>query len=566
MSLICQESIDALKNQLDILEVVSHYIEVKKSGSSYKACCPFHQEKTPSFVINAQKGFYHCFGCGVSGDAIEFVKEYEKVGYAEAIERLAQFYNFHLEYTNKAQNNNNSYKILDSMKDYYQEMLNEEVESYIKERGISQEMKHRFELGYAPSNHAIMKYMQLQSFNLEDALNLGILGVDLENGVKHYYARLTQRLIFPIRSPQNKLIGFGGRTLANHQAKYINSPQTKLFNKSKVLYGYPQAKDSIMRLKQIIITEGYLDVIMLHQAGFTNAVATLGTALTRDHLPLLSREDPMIILSFDGDNAGMNAAFKASKLLSLENKQGGVVLFDGGLDPADMVKKGALEELRALFNAPINFVDYVLETLLKKYDLKNAVQKDNALKESLEYLHQLSPVIQEEYRTWLSQRLTLPAHLIRLNVAKTSQYKTHKKELQSEFALIQDKFYGLAEKIIIKSVLEDPSLLDFVSDFLEPQMFHAQRQAFEKLLQNKQEDSSLIGILLDDKIKAQDKEHLKQQMIMILYQYYNHKRGKLITNKSLSMREKTFLLRKYQKYLEDLKKGDLRIDESISTL
>ena len=153
--MIQQQSIDALKSQLDIVEVISHYIEVKKMGSSYKACCPFHQEKTPSFVVNANKGFYHCFGCGVSGDSITFVMEYEKLGYAEAIEKLAQFYNFHLEYTNKTQNDNSS-KILDFMNDFYQAMLNPEIENYIKKRGISTEMKARFELGYAPNNYEIM--------------------------------------------------------------------------------------------------------------------------------------------------------------------------------------------------------------------------------------------------------------------------------------------------------------------------------------------------------------------------------------------------------------------------
>lgn len=556
--MISEQSINMLKNQLEILEVISHYIEVKKMGSSYKACCPFHQEKTPSFVVNANKGFYHCFGCGASGDCIKFVMEYEKLNYAEAIERLAQFYNIHLEYTHQAQNNNDA-KILDTINAYYQSKLNAEVESYLKERGITEEIKRRFELGYAPQNYEIMAYLQRNNINLQEALNLGILGADREQGAKRYYARLTQRLIFPIRSAQNKIIGFGGRTLANHPAKYINSPQTKLFNKSQILYGYPQAKESIYRLKSIIITEGYLDTIMLHQAGFTNAVATLGTALTREHLPLLAKGEPAIILCFDGDNAGMQAALKAATLLSLANKQGGVILLDGGLDPADMVKRGELATLKSLFNAPIAFVDYVLESFLKKYDLNNSMQKDSCLKECLEYLHKLSPVLQQDYRVWLAQALNLPLHFIKIN----KQIKS----LQQNIAQpTNESFYALAEKIIIKSVLENMQLLEFVLDYLEPQMFQTQRIAYEKLLSNDLEDSLLIGILLDENIKPQNKEHLKQQMIMILYQYYDKRRKAVSCDNALSLRQKAFLLRKHEQYLNDLKKGDLRLYESTSVI
>ncbi|WP_297809802.1 DNA primase [uncultured Helicobacter sp.] len=558
--MITQQSIETLKNQLDILEVVSHYIEVKKIGGSYKACCPFHQEKTPSFVLNANKGYFHCFGCGASGDSIKFVMDYEKFNYVEALEKLAQIYNVHLEYTDKIKKNDD-FKILDFMNQYYQSMLNNETESYIKERGITLETKVRFELGYAPNNYEIMAHLQRNFINLQDALNVGILGADIENGTKRYYARLTQRLIFPIRSAQNKIIGFGGRTLSNHPAKYINSPQTKFFNKSQVLYGYPQAKETIYRLNEIIITEGYLDVIMLHQAGFNNAVATLGTALTREHLPLLAKNNPKVLLAFDGDNAGMNAAFKAANLLSLANKEGGVVLFDNGLDPADMVKNGEIETLKSLFSAPIPLIDYVLDTILKQFDLKNAVQKDACLKESLAYLHQLSPVIQEEYKTWLAQKLNLPVHLIKTH----STINSIPQNLYPKTKSSQSDFYGLAEKIIIKSILENMSLLDFVLNYLEPQMFHSEKLAYQKLLQGELESSELIGILLDSKIKPQTKESLKQQMIMILYRYYNEQKKSLLQDNSLSLREKSFLLRKLQKYLEDLKKGDLTLYESTST-
>lgn len=555
--MIAEQSIEALKNQLDIIEVVSHYIELKKIGATFKACCPFHQEKTPSFVVNQNKGFYHCFGCGASGDSIAFVMQYEKLNYKEAIEKLAQLYNFTLIYEkDKNSFQEDSYRIMEFMREYYQNSLTKEVESYIQSRGITLSTQQKFELGYAGQNYEIMATLQKHSINLQEALNLGILGVDNENGAKRYYARLTQRLIFPIRSSQNKIVGFGGRTLGNHPAKYINSPQTKLFNKSQILYGYPQAKETIYKKEEVIVTEGYLDVIMLHQAGFTNAVATLGTALTKEHLPLLSKGNPKVILAYDGDNAGMNAAFKAASLLSLANKEGGVVLFDGGLDPADMVKNGDIARLKELFLTSIPFINFVLEWIIKKYDLDNPLQKDKCLQEALEYLQHFSLVIQEDYKGFLAQRLKLPSHLIRIK--KNNQKEQIKEPIQS------DGSFDLAEKAIIKSVLEDMNLLEFVMDFLEPTMFFSQKEAYLKLLKGELEDPSLIRILLDNKVKAQDKEKLKQQMIMILYQYYEEQKQKVINEKQLSLREKSFLIRKYQKYLDNLKKGDLIVYEGFS--
>lgn len=555
--MIAEQSIEALKNQLDIIEVVSHYIELKKIGATFKACCPFHQEKTPSFVVNQNKGFYHCFGCGASGDSIAFVMQYEKLNYKEAIEKLAQLYNFTLTYKkDKNSFQEDSYRIMEFMREYYQNSLTKEVESYIQSRGITLSTQQKFELGYAGQNYEIIATLQKHSINLQEALNLGILGVDNENGAKRYYARLTQRLIFPIRSPQNKIVGFGGRTLGNHPAKYINSPQTKLFNKSQILYGYPQAKETIYKKEEVIVTEGYLDVIMLHQAGFTNAVATLGTALTKEHLPLLSKGNPKVILAYDGDNAGMNAAFKAASLLSLANKEGGVVLFDGGLDPADMVKNGDIARLKELFLTSIPFIDFVLEWIIKKYDLDNPLQKDKCLQEALGYLQHFSLVIQEDYKGFLAQKLKLPIHLIKIkNFNQKEQAREQVKEHEN---------FDLAEKAIIKSVLEDMNLLEFVMDFLEPAMFFSQKEAYLKLLKGELEDPSLIRILLDNKVKAQDKEKLKQQIIMILYQYYEEQKQKVINEKQLSLREKSFLIRKYQKYLDNLKKGDLIVYEGFS--
>lgn len=557
--MITQASIEEVKNQIDIIDIVSHYIEIKKMGATYKACCPFHDEKTPSFVINQNKGFYHCFGCGASGDGITFVMEYEKLSYPEAIEKLAQMYNISLSYTQSTQKQSDT-RIFEIMQRFYRQSLKNDVIDYLLNRGLSREIIESFELGYAPSNFEIMSFMNANALNLQEACDYGILGVDSENNLKRYYARLTQRVIFPIRSAQNKIIGFGGRTLGDHQAKYINSPQTKVFNKSKVLYGYEKAKDSIFKQEEIIISEGYLDVIMLHQAGFTNAVATLGTSLTKEHLPLLSKGNPRVIVAYDGDKAGYNAAFRAATLLSLANKEGGVVFFEGGLDPADMVKEGKIAELKNIFSSPLPFIPFVLNEIASKYDLHNPLKKDQCLKEELEYLKQLPVVVQEEYRDFLASLLKLPRQLIK---TKGSYIKEARQEENLSGA--GGDFYTLAEKIIIKSILEDSSLMDLALNYLQEDMFISQKEAFVALMHNNLSHSLLVGILLDNKILSLPKEGLKKQIIMLLYRYYEGQKNALSNQTKMTLREKSYLLRKYQNYLEKLKKGELVIYESTST-
>ena len=303
--MITKNSIENLRNTIDIVDILSGYIQVKKSGANFKACCPFHGEKTPSFVISPAKQIYHCFGCGVGGDAIKFVMEFEKLSYPEALEKVAMLSNFSLEYDDNYKKQD--YSVIEKLNEYYQKLLsqNETVNNYLKERGISSFSIEKFELGFAPSSNETVNYLKNNFLNLADAKDFGLIDYG-QNGV---YSRFIDRITFPIYSANGQLVGFGGRTISGHSAKYINSPQTKYFNKSKLLYGYNIAKEHIFKEHTIIVTEGYLDVIMLHQAGFKTAVATLGTALTSEHLPLLKRSESKVILAYDGDSAGQYAAF-----------------------------------------------------------------------------------------------------------------------------------------------------------------------------------------------------------------------------------------------------------------
>lgn len=564
--MISENSISELKSRLDIVDIVSQFVELKKAGRTFKACCPFHSEKTPSFVVDPAKNIFHCFGCGAGGDSITFIMEIEKLNYKEAIERLAEMMGFTLEYDKKEYKGDN--KILDFMCEFYKKNLNHNTKEYIKSRGINAQSAERFELGYAPSNIEIMNYLNRNMINLQNAAELGVLGVDSESGGRRFYARLVERLIFPIRNANGKIVGFGGRTMGNHPAKYINSPQTKLFNKSRILYGYNLAKQSIFSKNEIIICEGYLDTLMLHQAGFTNAVATLGTALTEQHMPLISRAEPRVLLAYDGDNAGRAAAFKASLMLAKAQKSGGVVLFfnpnnpNEKIDPADMVQNGQISELKALIAAPQPFIDYALEYILNKYNLNDPLKKDAALKECVEFLSTLSKVIAQEYRAFLANTLNLPLHLINLKTQKNSQKTPNISQNTQEQA---NSYSELSEKTIIKSVLENENLLDFVLSFLEQNMFISQNAAFSALLNGEKNSPLLLGILLDEKILALNKEDLKKQIIMVLVRHFEDKLKQIKDDKNLEISEKLFLIKKIQLYLADLQKGELRVYESVST-
>ncbi len=220
-----------------------------------------------------------------------------------------------------------------------------------------------------PSGPEVMQFLQRALLPLPKAAEAGIIAQS-ENG-SGYYARLVERITFPIYSTSASLVGFGGRTITNHPAKYINSPQTKLFNKSRLLYGYHLAKESIYKNKKIIICEGYLDVVMFHQAGFKEAVAGMGTALTQEHLPLLRKGDPKVILAYDGDKAGVGAALKAAQMLSVAGFDGGVVLFPDGQDPADLIAKGKSETVAKLLREAKPLIPFVLEMIVSMYNLND---------------------------------------------------------------------------------------------------------------------------------------------------------------------------------------------------
>ena len=543
--MISQESIEALKTRLDIVDVIGSYIELKKAGANFKAPCPFHNEKSPSFVVSPSKQIFHCFGCGAGGDAIKFVMDYEHLSYPEAIEKLASTYGFSLNYTSTQKKQN--IDLLQKINEYYQSLLphNQVATSYLKERGVYESSIEKFGIGYAPSSHQTINWIKQNFYSMQDALKLGIIGVDGDRS----YARFIERITFPIYSNNGMVVGFGGRTISGHQAKYVNSPETALFNKSRLLYAYNLARNDIYKKKEIIITEGYLDVIMLHQAGFTNAVATLGTALTKEHLPLLRKGEAKIIMAYDGDNAGINAALKASKLLSVSGFDGGVVIFSGGLDPADMVKNGEIDKLNELFRTPKPFIEFVIEMTLSSYNIHNPKEKEKALSDLVGYLKTLSPLLQEEYKPFVASRLSISPSLIKLNSNQNIQLSQNQPQTRKK---------DMWELTIIKTILENPSLSDMILDVLDPSLLVFHRFEFDLAINGQKEHPLIMDILLDDSIKPlNDYESLKNELIAYLIKHYERELKKLNFQKNIPFEQKTFLIRKFRDKISRLKKGNL---------
>lgn len=536
--MIDKASIEQLKGIVDIYEVISSYIELRKTGMNYIACCPFHEEKTPSFVVSPNRGYYKCYGCGAGGDSITFIMEKEHIEFYEAVEKLAYMYNFTLQYTREKRDSSiNDYLL--KIASYFQSKLNKEILEYLDKRGIKSSIIEKFSIGYSGDNKEFIDFIFKEKMPLESLLEVGIIG----KKDNRYYAKFNQRIMFPIFSPSGKVVGFGGRILSGDIAKYINSSQSKIFNKSQLLYGYNFAKDSIFKEKKIIVTEGYIDVVMLHQAGFSNAVATLGTALTREHLPLLQRGDAEILLCYDGDKAGVEAAFRASNLLA--NKSGGVIIFRDNKDPADMIKEGNIAELLALLESPIPFIEFVISHIINKYDLKAPLQKQKALNEITPFFQNLSLVLQEEYKDFIANSLQI------------SPYLLESKSIDVQPSMLMLDTQKSVEEILLKSILEDNNLLEIMLEYLDIKSFSNNKEAFEAISKGDLKHKDLIGILLNDNIKPLGINDFKEQLRIFIINAYTKKINIIKQDRSIAMSDKIALVKEVQSKLNLLKSGVL---------
>ncbi|EIF7130423.1 DNA primase [Campylobacter jejuni] len=440
--MITKESIENLSQRLNIVDIIENYIEVKKQGSSFVCICPFHADKNPSMHINPIKGFYHCFACKAGGDAFKFVMDYEKLSFADAVEKVASLSNFTLSYTKEKQENKKELKsILPSLNAYFKDNLkhHKEVLTYLYQRALNDKDIAKFELGFAGASEDSIRLLQNQKIPLEDAMSVGALKKDENN---EFYASFIWRITFPIYDHKDLLVGFGGRTLnPNVPAKYVNSPQNILFDKSRIFYAFNIAKENIAKKKEIIVCEGYMDAIAFHKAGFNNAVAVLGTALTEHHLPLIRRYDAKVILCFDNDEAGLKAATRSAFLLSTNKIDGKVAILQGGKDPAEIVAKNESTKLHNILDEGIELGEFYIRRLISTHSIISALDKQKALETIQQFTFNLEPLVANSYTSLVSNLLKVDEKFIVLS-------QNSKKNIQTPL-ISQNKYNFPKEKIHI---------------------------------------------------------------------------------------------------------------------
>ncbi len=373
--MIPQSFIQDLLNRLDVVDVVERYVPLKKAGANYMACCPFHNEKSPSFSVSPTKQFYHCFGCGAHGTAISFVMEYQGLGFVEAVEELARSAGMTVPQEavsekQRAVQDADLPGIMLQATRYYRDQLKRAPQAieYLKQRGLSGEIAARFGIGYAPAGWQNLAGI-FPDYAAKPLVQAGLV-IEGENGKR--YDRFRDRIMFPILNQRGTVIGFGGRVLGQGEPKYLNSPETPLFEKGQELYGLYQARKAIREADRVLVVEGYMDVVALAQHGVEYAVATLGTATTPVHVQKLLRQSDTVVFCFDGDNAGRKAAWRA-----LENSLGQVV--DGknlsflflpqGEDPDSYVRRAGKAGFEALLAEAVPFSQFLLRELTAQVDM-----------------------------------------------------------------------------------------------------------------------------------------------------------------------------------------------------
>ncbi len=377
-------TVQKIKERLGIVDVISSYITIEKSGANFKAKCPFHHEKTASFYISPDRQSYYCFGCAVKGDIFSFVQEFEGVDFLTSLKMLADRAGVVIErFEGKdGGSDNRIFDILEETTKFFQNNLkdNNEALSYLQKRNLSIETLRAWRLGYAQNDWRSLKmYLKTKGYADKEMLDAGVIK---ENEKGESYDRFRDRIMFPIFDTAGRVIAFSGRILhaKDEEAKYLNSPDTPLFDKSKTLYGYNVAKISIKQNQFVILVEGQMDLLMSHQAGFSNTVASSGTALTSGHLEILKRLTDTIVIAYDADNAGRNATLRAWKLALSQGFETKVVFLQQGLDPADAIAKDKNIWSDAIKNAQ-NIIDYFIQNMESEKDrgLADKILKEKVL-------------------------------------------------------------------------------------------------------------------------------------------------------------------------------------------
>ncbi len=545
-----------IKERLSIVDVVSSYIKLEKAGVNFKARCPFHNEKTPSFVVSPARGSYHCFGCNKGGDIFSFVQEIEGDDFRAVLEKLADRAGIQLKSVNPKERSeqNALYGAVEAAAKFFEfhRGKNKAVEEYLRKRGLTDETIKKWRIGYAPNDwRQLLFFLTGKGFS-EDVLAKAGLIIKSEKG---YYDRFRNRVMFPIADSQGRIVGFSGRIFdvagasPEGTAKYVNSPETALYNKSKILFGYDKAKHSIMQKDFCVMVEGQMDLIMAHQAGTTNAVAVSGTALTEEHISLIKRFTDNLLLSFDADDAGFAASERGVKMALASGMDVKIVKINGNKDPADAILADEKEWHKALTEAT-HIIPFYLNALAAK-NLDEREFKKEVSKKVLPFVAEIKNKIdQAHFIREISSRINAPEEAIR---EEMSNYLKEKEKEQRKI------FTAAVEK---KGLLGGSLASEKMKDIIENKFFGIilwQENLSPQILEIdnvKKEYFRIAGKDIGTELKAIP-DRKREDMALYSEVYYGgHENMQSEIEELLASLEKEILQERYEKSISDLKKAE----------
>ena len=479
-----EDLIEEIRMKNDIVDVISGYVKLQRKGSSYFGLCPFHNEKSPSFSVSPGKQMYYCFGCGAGGNVFTFLMEYENFTFVEAVKHLADRAGVKLpeaEYSKEArQAADLRSRLLEVQKKaaafYYYQLRQEsgqQAMEYLTGRELSEETMRKFGLGYSPKfSGGLYRYLKEKGYSDSLLKESGLFNIDERRGMQD---KFWNRVMFPIMDVNNRVIGFGGRVMGDAKPKYLNSPETKIFDKSRNLYGLNAARTS--RKPYLIICEGYMDVISMHQAGFTNAVASLGTALTSGHASLMSRYTKEVLLTYDSDEAGQRAALRGIPILRAAGITPRVVNLSPYKDPDEFIKAQGREAFEKRLDEAMNYFLFEVKVLEKQFDLSDPEGKTQFYREIakklLEFPEELerNNYMESISRLYQIQFEDLRKMVNRMALAGTAQTARPRTEIRSKKKEDREDASKTAQKLMLTWLTSYPSMFDTIEDYIDAEDF-----------------------------------------------------------------------------------------------
>jgi len=469
---LSEEKISEIRDRASILEVVSDYVSLKKTGRNYKGLCPFHSEKTPSFMVNEEKQIFHCFGCGEGGDVFAFLMKTGHFSFPEAAEELAKRYGIKLlrRESSPIQKKEMAkrevlFRINQLASDYFHDLLTQKREGevgrkYLTQRSVSEQIIKEHRLGYSPERwDGLVQHLIEKKVPLELAWELGLILPKKKEG---WYDAFRKRVIFPIFDLHQRVVGFGGRLIGEGQPKYINSSESSLYHKGEVLYGLQAARRYASERDGVIIVEGYFDLLTLHQYGLKHSVAMLGTALTAQHIRTLRRYTKNVITVFDPDPAGIQATLRTLPLLLEEEVTGKTVLLPKGEDPDTFLKKGNLEGFEKRLAEAIPLIDFFFEWLMKTHDPKSIDGKVSIAKEGMAMIRKIPEKIRKDfYVRALAERLDLKESVLYEMIRSTPAERTRPAEGLKKRP--PEESLPKSEEIVVRLMVHHPELIPTIS-------------------------------------------------------------------------------------------------------